>query len=255
MNLNINEMSAIVDSIKSNEKMLDKVSYDDVRKYVIEKHNEAHAILKEVAKFLKKNISIFENKRGMWSFRGHAGDRGKHSIGESNPFNCVIRRRNTARLLNVAGEFQSVEVMEYWTDGGIFFREYNGKICYVSTMSKPQPYGYGDNPPKWNVSDDNENFNMFPRYFKSNHYADWFWEDYEKDAFTNVINEFNATEMKKNVDEDLVHAHRVVEALMKSLRDINKSVNDRIAKSTMVRDDVSTTKTTKYIIEVTQIAE
>lgn len=36
MNLNINEMSAIVDSIKSNEKMLDKVSYDDVRKYVIE---------------------------------------------------------------------------------------------------------------------------------------------------------------------------------------------------------------------------
>ena len=58
MNLNINEMTAIVDSIKSGENMLDKVSYEDVRKYVIEKHNEAHAILKEVANFLKKNISI-----------------------------------------------------------------------------------------------------------------------------------------------------------------------------------------------------
>lgn len=253
MNLNINEMTAIVDSIKSNEKMLDKVSYDDVRKYIIEKHNEAHAILKEVAKFLKKNISIFENKRGMWSFRGHAGDRGKHSIGESNPFNCVIRRYNTARLLNNAGEFQSVEVMEYWTDGGIFFREYNGKICYVSTMSKPHPYGYSDNPPKWNISDDNEDFNMFPRYFKSNYFADWIWEDLGKDALVNVINEFNASEMKRKADEDLAHAHRVVEALMKSLRDINKSVNDRIAKSTIVRDDVSATKTTKYVIEVTRI--
>lgn len=250
MSLNINEMTTIVDSIKSGEKMLDKVSYDDVRKYVIEKHNEAHAILKEVAKFLKKNISIFENKRGGWSFRGHAGDRGKHSIGESNPFNCVIRRHNIAKLANDA-----VEVMEYWTDGGIFFREYNGKICYVSTMSKPQPYGYGDNPPKWNVSDDNENFNMFPRYFKNNHYADWFWEDLGKDALTNVINEFNATEMKQKADEDLAHAHRVVDALMKSLRDINESVNNRIAKSTMVRDDVNTTKTTKYVIEVTRIDE
>lgn len=253
MNLNINEMSSIVESIKSNEKVLDKVSYDDVRKYIIEKHNEAHTILKEVAKFLKKNISIFENKRDMWSFRGHAGETHKRYIGESNPFNCVIRRRNTAKLLNSTGGFQSVEVMEYWTDGGIFFREYNGKICYVSTMSKPQSYGYSDNPPKWNMSTDNEDFNMFPRYFKNNHYADWFWEDLGKDAFINVINEFNATEMKQKVDEDLAHAHRVVEALMKTLRDINKSVNDRIAKSTMVRDDVSTTKTTKYVIEVTRI--
>jgi hypothetical protein len=96
---------------------------------------------------------------------------------------------------------------------------------------------------------------MFPRYYLNNHYAEWFWEDFKKDALTNVINEFNATEMKQKVDEDLAHAHRVVDALMKSLQDINKSVNDRIAKSTMVRDDVSTTKTTKYVIEVTRIDE
>lgn len=255
MSLNINEMTTIIDSIKSGEKMLDKVSYDDVRKYVIEKHNEAHAILKEVAKFLKKNISIFENKRGGWSFRGHAGDRGKHSIGESNPFNCVIRRRNDAKLLNKAAEFQPVEVMEYWTDGGIFFRVFNGKIIYVNTMNKPQPYGYADNPPKWNMSDDIEDFNMFPRYYLNNRYAEWFWEDFKKDALTNVINEFNATEMKRNADEDLAHAHRVVDALMKSLQDINKSVNDRIAKSTEVRDGVNATKTTKYVIEVTRIDE
>jgi hypothetical protein len=192
----------------------------------------------------------------MWSFRGHAGETHKRCIGEANPFNCVIRRRNGAKLINIVGGFQSVEVMEYWTDGGIFFREYNGKICYVSTMPKPQPYRYADNySPKWSMGDDYEDFNMFPRYLKGNHYADWFWEDYDKDALVNVINEFNATEMKQKADEDLVHAHRVVEALMKSLRDINTSVNDRIAKSTMVRDDVSTTKTTKYIIEVTQIAE
>jgi hypothetical protein len=246
-------MSAIVDSIKFNENVLDKVSYDDVRKYIIEKHNEAHAILKEVAKFLKKNLSIFENKRGMWSFRGHAGDTHKRCIGESNPFNCVIRRHNTAKLLNSTGEFQSVEVMEYWTDGGIFFREYNGKICYVNTMTKPQPYGYADNPPKWNISTDNEDFNMFPRYFSNNHYADWFWEDLGQDALVNVINEFNATEMKQKVDEDLAHAHRVVDALMKSLQDINKSVYDRITKSILVRDGVNTSKTTKYVIEVTKI--
>ena len=253
MNLNINEMSAIIENIKSNENMLDKVSYEDVRKYVIEKHNEAHAILKEVAKFLKKNISIFENKRGMWSFRGRAGDSGKHSIGESNPFNCVIRRRNTAKLLNEAGEFQLVDVMEYWTDGGIFFREFNGKIIYVNTMTKPQPYGYDDNPPKWNTSDDTEDFNMFPRYYLNNRYAEWFWEDFKKDALVNDINEFNAEFTKRKVDEDLAHAHRVVDALMKSLMDINKSVNDRIAKSTLVRDVVNTTKTTKYVIEVTRI--
>jgi len=241
--MNINELNNLASSIKNNEKNLESVTFEDVRKYCIEKYNESYDIVYGVKEFIEKNIDLFDNGKGGWFFRNKEYHT-EYGIGHSNPYNCVIR--------DVGREAEGSGFRTYWVDDGIFFHINDGVVTYVSSMKKPSGHGYEPNIMMWNTDRDYDEMPYMAHFLGGNHRKEWGFVKVGEDGFKG-INEFNAQATKDLVDKMFRMANELVEKLMFSIKAINDSVQKRVDGVMSVKDNSSIGKTTKYTIEVTKI--
>lgn len=228
MDMNMNELYSLAQSIKTTEALADSKKFDDVIRYCVVKHNETRKILSDILDFLTDNLSVFNNGKGGWKFRNKLYYT-EYGIGCNNPYNCVIMDYRQNGKQTDPDERHTI----YWVDGGIYFFEKNGKVVYATNMGKPYSHGYGSDAEMWNTSRDNLSFVYFQSCYGRTTREKFLGDEWKTVA---IKDEFSAKKIKDNVDKDYAHAVEVFKALGYSLKKIKESTDNRLNGIDSVKD-------------------